>query len=169
MAAATRGGDDAPKQSRLLAAEATAIALKRVGADATAAAAAADSPTGVGAGDVIWLAVVEAVDAAEGAAGVSSAASVVAIVVKAEVAKAVLDDEDAEETPFMRSKMSFICCNHLHTPRHIRRETRSRRGEVRHSGHGELDLGDKNRVPKLKAPNTNCYKPPLSITNTRVT
>ena len=52
-----------------------------------------------------------AVDAAEGAAGVGGAAGVVAVVVGAEVAEAVLDDEDAEETPFMRAKMAFICCN----------------------------------------------------------
>ena len=51
------------------------------------------------------------VDAAEGAAGVGGAAGVVAVVVGVEVAEAVLDDEDAEETPFMRSMMAFICCN----------------------------------------------------------
>jgi hypothetical protein len=52
-----------------------------------------------------------AVDAADGAAGVGGAAGVVAVIVGVEVTEAVLDDEDAEETPFMRSKMAFICCN----------------------------------------------------------
>ena len=106
MAAAARGGDDAPKQSGLLAVEAAAVVLKRAGVDATVEAAVVGGPAGVGAGDVV-----EAVDATEGAAGVGGAAGVVAVVVGAEVAEAVLDDEDAEETPFMRAKMAFICCN----------------------------------------------------------
>ena len=52
-----------------------------------------------------------AVDAAKGAAGMGGAAGVMAVIVGVEVTKTVLDDEDAEETPFMRAKMAFICCN----------------------------------------------------------
>ena len=81
MVAAARGGDDAPKQSGLLAVEAAAVVLKRAGVDATVEAAVVGGPAGVGAGDVV-----EAVDATEGAAGVGDAAGVVAVVVGAEVA-----------------------------------------------------------------------------------
>jgi hypothetical protein len=66
------------------------------------------------------------VDAADGAAGVGGATGVMAVVVGVEVTEVVLDAEDAEETPFMRSKMAFICCmlQHLRPPRY-----RQRRGE----------------------------------------
>ncbi|CAD6212743.1 unnamed protein product [Miscanthus lutarioriparius] len=91
MAAAARGGDDAPKQSGLLAAEVAAVALKRAGADATAEAAVVGDPAGVGAGDVV-----EAVDATEGAAGVGGAAGVVAVV-RAEHIGEVVDGDTGVE------------------------------------------------------------------------
>lgn len=66
----------------------------------------------------------------------------------------MVDNEDAEETPFMRSRMSFICWNisvHLDIDADISDSGAKSSDTVAMSN----SIWEKNRVPKLKALNTN--------------
>jgi hypothetical protein len=72
----------------------------------------------------------------------------------------MLDDEDAEETPFMWSKMAFICCN---ISVHLDIDSDAESSDT--VAMANSIWGKKFRVPKLKAPNTNCYDPSLQSSN----
>jgi len=70
----------------------------------------------------------------------------------------------AEETPFMRSRMSFICCN-ISVDLDINADISDSGAESSDTMAMANSIWEKNRVPKLKAPNTNCNDSSLLNSN----